>query len=62
MHACVLLGAAHVYSAGSIADNNVSVAGSHELHLFRYHFHLKGPVQAQPLVIAGATSAAGQSK
>ena len=46
-----------MHVTGSIADNNYHY---HELHLFLRHFHLKGPVQAQPLAIDSATNAAGQ--
>ena len=51
-----MLATAPLAKVYGIADN----VGSHELYLFLYHFHLKGPVQAQPLAIASATSAAGE--
>ena len=38
----------------------IFVVSSHKFHLFLCHFYLKGPVQAQPLAIASATSEAGQ--
>ena len=38
----------------------VIVVSSYEFHLFLCHFYLKGPVQAQPLAIEGASSTAGQ--